>query len=532
MNLKADDAPMTFYAERNTPSARGWSWKRRHSMALLVILFVALGLRLHRLMLLPAFWDEVIHINRAHSAAFEGNLMMQSYGGKLVQPWLTALALQLPLNLEILVVSRIVSAVVGTLNCLWIYLLASRLYGRLEVGLAAAGLYAVSPYVLFLDRMAMADGLLSGFSVLCLLLSLQVVRSTRTWLVVALGLGMGFAAITKTNGVLFFSYPLLVVALMPGLHARRWLLRRFLLSWLIAVPFSLLPMFQWGSNYGGMGSKLGTSASADGFNLLARWGANLGRTASALWVYLTPPVLLAGGAELVRGLRLRDHWQVPVLLLSAGAVTIGFFVTVATPALLYPRYFLPAFPFLLILASGFMIRIVDLIWARLGASRGVALPALSALFLVFFGWSVPSDYWQLSDPVRANLLPVDRAQYVAGPPAGYGIQDGAAFLEDQADQAGSIYVVAEWTHMWDFFLEEREDIKILPIDLQETGSDVLLEGAGSSPYPVFLILDRPGDDSSAAAILSDPRFQDNAQTARFPRPGGESWIEIYRISPQ
>lgn len=513
-----------------THSAAGL--RRPALLILLGALVILILLRTLHPLLLPMFHDEGLHISRAQRALSEHKLLMGTEGGKYLQVWL--LALILPWISDSLLAARILSAAIGLLAGVGCYVLARHLYQRDDVALVATAFYVTTPYILFFDRMGLADGLLSALAIWSLFLSLNMVRHPRWWSTLALGLCLGLAAATKLNGVLFLTFPILVTWLWRDERSLRHTLPRLLVAWLLAVPWMLPSLLDLTPQYKSTIARSWVDSTAEGIPHVNRLSQNLSTIATTLWTYLTLPYLVLALAELVRSLRRRDRssW----LLALAALVTLAFFFLTAGVDKFYPRYILPAFPFLLIMAARGLVGLTGWLWER----ARLAIPRLRQVVLVGLVLliSLPAlrfDYLLLTDPSRAPWLPIDRWQYVDGWPAGYGLRDAATYLSQQADELGVIIVVKRATSelrtgAWVHYLD-RPDIIFTAINFRQSDPQELIQALNDAPAPVFLALDRPSEDPYAADFNDGPYTPYSSLVGTFPRPGGASRIEIYRLQP-
>ena len=509
------------------PAPKAWPYvtlRRPVSMIGLGVLAGLMALRTFNLLLLPMFHDEAIHISRAQSILAEHTLLINTNGGKFLHPWL--LALVLPLAEDPLLPARALSAAIGLLAGIGCYLLARQLYQRGDVALVAAALYALDPFSLFHDRMALPDGLQNALVIWSLLFSLAVVRQGRWWQILALGLCLGATIATKISGVLFATFPLLAAWLWRDDFPRRrvWLavLAAWLLSsiWLLPVGLDIAHQYESTVFHSWVGKGLTGSA------YLALLGDNLGLIANALWNYLTPPIVLLALVEVGLGLRRRDKstW---LLALAALITLVFFFLTVNED--FYPRYLLPASPFLLILAARGLVDLADWLWKHAPwPTRHFRWALLAGLFLAANSFAVHFDYLLLTDPPRVAWVGTDRQQYIVGSTAGYGVIDAAAYLRQQAHELGTITVLYAENASWPHSLNQP-GIQLGLVDFGMTAQPAFVRKLRQSGTTVFAVLDRPLDDAHAAAFTQGPYAAFCTLVATFPRPGEESRIEVYRI---
>ncbi len=475
-------------------------------------------------LLLPMFHDEAIHISRGQSVLAEHTLLINTNGGKFLQPWL--LALILPLANDPLLAARALSAASGLLAGVGCYLLARQLYQRDDVSLVAAALYALDPFSLFHDRMALPDSLLNVLAIWSLLFSLAVVRQGRWWQILALGLCLGAAVATKLSGIIFAIFPLLTAWLWRRDRPHRQVWLAVLAAWLLSLPWLLPAGLDLTHQYESAIFHSWVGKGLTGSAYLALSGNNLDLIASTLWTYLTPPIVLFALVEAGLSLRRRDKsaW----LLALAALVTPVFFFLTASETF-FPRYLLPAFPFLLILAARGLVVPADWLWKHAPwPIQHFRWALLAGLVLAANSFAVRFDYLLLTDPPRASWIPFDYGQYIAGWSAGYGVTDAAAYLRQQADDLGTIIVLYADNASWPYHLN-RPGIHLGLVDFGETVKPSFLRKLRESGATVFAVLDRPLDDAHAAAFTQGPYAAFSTLVATFPRPGGESRIEVYRI---
>jgi hypothetical protein len=305
-----------------------------------------------------------------------------------------------------------------------------------------------------------------------------------------------------------------------------------LVAWLLAVPWLLPALLDFTPQYKSTVARSWVDSAEDGIPHLNRLGQNLSTIATTLWDYLTLPYLLLALVEVVRSLWRRDKagW----LLTLAALVTIAFFFFTAGVDKFYPRYVLPAFPFLLIMAARSLVGLADWLWEHAPQTMPLLRQALLAgLVLLICLPALRFDYLLLTQPTKAPWLPIDRWQYVDGWPAGYAVVDATAYLRQQADELGAIIVVKRATSemrtgAWVHYLD-RPNIIFDAINLRNADPQELIQALNNAPAPVFVALDRPSEDPYAADFTDGPYAPYSSLVASFPRPGGASRIEVYRV---
>jgi len=413
----------------------------RGDVALLLgVLVLCLALRTAQLLAWPIFVDESLYIRAAQlmdprAPATLLTLESPDYGGNPpLFAWLMAPLLHLladPLR-----AARLTSALIGALGLLWTWATARTLWGR-HAGLLAGFLYALCPFLLFYQRMALLDGLVATCGAGALYYAVRLARRGRTLDAGLLGLCLAAGLLTKILAASLLLLPLLAIVAAHPRH-RRAVARGAVMAIVIGVgPFLCLlarPYMNTPYSFAFHGH-LQLDGILPTLRIIADQAA---RWAEGLWLYLTPPVLLlaALGLWLVRRERM-------VLLVGAWAV-LGSLPVVAAPNRLFvPRHFLYiAIPLIVLAARGVLAlahavrgrqdarRPVWLILLVCGAASLLALPAIAA------------DVTMIAAPTRTPLIPADRFQYVAGWPSGYMLAPVLSYLRRQA-QHGRLTVVTE-----------------------------------------------------------------------------------------
>jgi hypothetical protein len=390
--------------------------------------------RLPGLLRLPLFNDEAIYLKRA--LAFPAELPATLADGKLFQE--LGLAVVTQLWPDPLLPGRLLSVGCGLVTILILWQTGRMLYEPFA-GLLAGLLYTAAPLAALHDRLALPDSMLVTVSSLVMWASLKlgqggmIANRQLFWL----GGLIGLASLVKLPGLFLFCFPasVLLTQALPWRErlARLLLLRRAAIVALLMLA-ALAPFHYGGAEL----HKLGAS------NPQAWLGArltNAGQMAAWLIAYLPaglllPPLaalLLRSTAESTSAAARRN----PILLglLGMGLGLHIVFLVLGTS--LYPRYLLPAWPPLLLACA----LAIAWIWR---ARPGLA-PALRWISgLAVAGSLVWGAYFTARldiDPATAPMVALDRWQYIEAWPAGYGIAEVIATLEEAAQAHGQIAIV-------------------------------------------------------------------------------------------
>jgi 4-amino-4-deoxy-L-arabinose transferase-like glycosyltransferase len=286
-----------------------------------------------------------------------------------------------------LVIARGVSALAGSLNVVAVGVLGARFYSR-ETGLLAAAFMAVLPLDAIQSHYASVDPLLELWITLALLASCELIRRGTAPMALLAGAAGGFAFATKYTGLIAAgaaAWATLEVARRErSLPCVLRLGGAALLGFGLAVALSCPPcVLQSGLMLGAMRFHSGTSSFA---NVLF-WRTNLVPT---LGWYGRPYLY-----QLVAGLPFSLGWPLYLTAIAGVAAAVarraptdrlllvtlaGYFLTIGTSIVLEaPRYYIPMFPALVVLAAA---SLVSLRRRRLAVALAAAVLLYSATLAV------------------------------------------------------------------------------------------------------------------------------------------------------
>jgi hypothetical protein len=306
-----------------------WSAWRGHAIIAGLVLLALLPRVVLPLWTPPGFRpDEVVSLVDAWNIARTGHdhlgnllpLGAQEAFGDWISPLLTylelpAVALLGPAPL----VGRLVTAVFGTLAAPLIFVLA-RLLRLPTLAAACAGLVAaLSPWQIFMSRIALPGTLVPAFWTLCLLTGLMLIgrggRREALALALAAGLALYAYPTLKLAVPLLVALAVLLAQLRHGWGAaRRWLPAALLLM-LLWLPFAYVTLFNAASS-----TRLGQAAIRAN-----SWGAWLAIWWNGYSTYYRPAFyLISGDGDSIRGVA--GHGvELPV---SAALVVLGLLALV------------------------------------------------------------------------------------------------------------------------------------------------------------------------------------------------------------
>lgn len=396
--------------------------KYRNEIFILLILFAAYFiLRLPNLTLQPIFADEAIYIRWAQVMRAEPTLRFLPLSDGKTPFFMWTMMPFLKIFEDPLFAGRFLSVLSGFATLLGVFMLARKVF-NLRTAFWAAFFYAIVPYAVFFDRMALVDSMLSGFTVWAIYFALWLARSQRLDLAMILGFLLGGAMLTKTPGMInLFLLPLTI---------RRYNLVKLVLFWAVAAGIALIMYnaLRLGPNF-----HLLSSRNADyvfsplelvgrpldpfipHFRDIADWFPKL----------LTWPVIgfMVYGLWVLIKTKHRLGWVIFLWALMPLLLNMAFLRTFTA------RYLLPSIPLFLILAG-----------YGIGKISNKILMLLLVIPLMFL--ALKFDWELLTNPPPPSLPQEERKGYFEQWTAGYGFKEIAKFLTLQKEK-GRVVVGTE-----------------------------------------------------------------------------------------
>ena len=385
------------------------------------ILALALGLRLASLTYVPVFVDEAIYIRWSQVMRAEPTLRFVplSDGKQPLFMWLTIPLLKIFANP--LVAGRLTSVFAGLGILLGVFLVSYSLFKSKKIGLIAALIYAISPFSVFFDKMALVDSLLSLFGVWTFLGAIWVAKTLRLDLAMLTGFALGGGLLTKSPALFFVLLSPLtwIFSRWPKERTRRpiHLIKLVLLFGVsLAIGYGMYNILRLGPNFNMITLRNGdyvhplTHFLTSPLNPLKTF-----LTMSFEWIVALGPGALLLLAAFAIILNSRKYWKetLTLLLWFLGPIVVQAEFAKNFTA----RYILFSIPFLFILAAAAFL-----------AKKDVVKKLVTILFIVFVFQAAKQDFFFIRDIERANLPRSERSGYLEEWTAGTGIKEVADFL--------------------------------------------------------------------------------------------------------
>lgn len=401
----------------------------------LLTFFLALvlffSLRLINLTRIPVFVDEAIYIRWSQIMRNEPSLrfLPLSDGKQPLFMWATMPALKY--ISDPLVAGRFVSAVAGLISLIGLSLLTFTLTASLSIAALAAFIYAILPFTVFFDRLALADSLLAAFGVWSLVFGSWLIKKPRLDVAMLLGFVVGFGLLTKTPAIFFYLWqPLLLLFLFdfksPHLPLR---LLKLITFWVVALLLSqaIYNILRLGPNFHLIGSRNSDYVFSLAEVLTHPANPLIGNLKTSffwLWFLLTPPLFLVSLFSLAGKFK---KTAILIFLLSLfPLLSQGLIAKVYTS-----RYILFAvLPLVVLISLG--------LW-----EVGERLRKHWLALFIFLLWPVILSAIIIAAPEKANLPYDMRSGYLEEWTAGWGQTEIAAYLIDRATRGEKSVVVTD-----------------------------------------------------------------------------------------
>ena len=388
------------------------------------LVFLYFATRLANLTIIPVFADEAIYIRWAQVMKAVPSLRFLPLSDGKQPFFMWTIIPFLKFISDPLAAGRLVSVFCGFGTMAGVFVLSYLLFKNKILSFFASLLYLISPFILFFDRMALADGMLACWGVWCLVFGVSLAKTARLDLAMITGIVLGLGLLTKSPALIFAL--LLPAALILMGRRKSNFLSLAKLAALLAVVyilgFAIYNILRLGPEFHMIGIRNKdyvfsfSEVLKHPFNPLV---GNLKSVVSWCWILLTPLIFIAG---IIGGILVFKKNTKEALLLWIW-VLIPLLGQSAIAKVFTSRYILYAIPFFLIFAACLVEKVFKNI-------KGKVL-ATAFLVLVF----LPPTYCSLllvSDPYRAWLPENERSGYLEMWTAGQGIKESSEYLREVA----------------------------------------------------------------------------------------------------
>lgn len=405
--------------------------RNKIEIALFLILAVAyFVIRLPNLTLQPIFADEAIYIRWAQVMKSEPTLRFLPLSDGKTPLFMWLMIPFFKVFKDPLLAGRFLSITSGFFTLLGVFFLTKKVF-NLKSAFWAVLFYVITPYIVFFDRMALVDSMLSAFTIWIIYFALWLVQNPRLDLAMILGYLMGGAILTKTPGLInILILPLSAIVLK---RENRNSFLGLVLFWGVAIVIALVMYnaLRLGPEFNKLSSRNADYVFSPyelkgrlldpfipHFHDISDWFPKL----------LTIPTLLFIGIGIFYSFRKLNSRALVILIW----VFIPVLVSMAFLKTFTARYLLASIPPSLIFAGFGLVSLIGRIKMKNLVKILLALVIILPLSLKF-------DYQLLTNPPPDSLPKAERRGYFEDWTAGYGFKEIASYLIEQKKN-GSVVV--------------------------------------------------------------------------------------------
>lgn len=401
----------------------------------LLISLLFFAVRLPNLTSQPIFVDEAIYIRWSQLMKSDAALRFVSMTDGKTPFYMWTLIPFLKVFDDPLYAGRLLSVLAGFTTLLGVAFLSFYFFNS-RIALWASLLVAITPFILFFDRMALVDAMLSAGIVwtLCLLLLLQ--RHARLDLSMLAGLTAGISILVKTPGLIIgYLMPLSFIAMpLKGSLKKNFFRRAGLLLLVFIIMQVIFNLLRLGPGFENLHSRdqdyIFTVGEVISHPLNPLLG-NINRVFnySSFYIgFVLMVLILYGGFVTIKKL---DRNGLAVMLWGIFSILIAAsFIKPFTA-----RYILFAIPPLLIIAS----IAIDDVYQKFIDRKSFILPLL---IIVIASYPAYFIFNSLKDPFKTPLRGEEYSGYFREWTAGVGLREIAAYLQTKT-QEGTVVVGTE-----------------------------------------------------------------------------------------
>jgi len=403
---------------------RFWKQHKKEILVVSGILLLAFFLRVFNLTKLPVFGDEAIYIRWAQVMRAEPSLrFLPLTDGKqplfmwLVIPFLKFIS-------DPLIAGRTVSVIAGAGTLAGIFVLTKILFRSIRLSLIASLLYAISPFSIFFDRLALADSLLSLFGVWAFVFSLLTAKKVRLDTAMLSGFCLGGALLTKSPAI-FFSVLIPTTLLLhewPKMLKERFnrlSVFVFLFTFTYVIGYGIYNILRLGENFHMIGLRNKDYVYSLSHLLQSPFDPlrpYLDRSLEYFWI-LGPGLLVI---LIIIGIYvgLKEMRKETLVLLAWGVLPL--LAVAEFSKTMTARYIYFAVPYFFVLASLVFLN-----------EKFLSVKLIKVVFVVFVVHALLNDFQLVTNPQSVRLPRSERSGYLEEWTAGYGIKEVADFIKNE-----------------------------------------------------------------------------------------------------
>lgn len=453
--------------------------------------------RLYQLSNLPIFTDEAIYTRWAQIARYDASWRFISLTDGKQPSFVWAQMVMMKFINDPLLAGRMVSVVAGLLTMLGIFFLTREVFKNNKIAIVAALIFALYPFAIVYDRMALYESMMSMFFVWALFLQILLVRTLRLDIALLLGMVLSGAVLTKSSGFLAIYLMPVLILLFPFYKKNKWsdLLKLVgLLALSAGMANAAYLMLRLSPFYHIVEEKntifiypVSEWLKFKNMDKVGNFISNMRGLLDWFWIYFTIPFIGLVVWSFVSGKRLLGEKILLTLWFLLPLLALGVFGKT-----IYPRY-------VLLMTLSLIPLVAYSLYSLSVKFKKLWIIVLLSAFV--FAWPLWTDYYVLTDIARSPIPRLDKDQLINGWPAGGGIKKSIAFFEKEAKK-GKIFVATQGTFglmpaAYEIYLRDNPNItvvgywptdSIIPNDVWDKANEmptyfVFYQDCPSCPFP-------------------------------------------------
>ena len=398
-----------------------WKWEIIFGAGIILLAFF---LRSYSLTRLPIFADEAIYVRWAQIMRAEPSLRFVplSDGKQPLYMWMV-----IPFFKVIkdpLLAGRFLSVIMGMGTLVGVFLLTYLLFKNKKAAAVAGLVYAISPFSVFFDRMALVDSMLTFFGVWTLVLGILTAKTKRLDCAMLTGFALGGGLLTKSPAIFFvllLPFTWLLANWTKSAKGKLGQVIKLLLLYGISllIGYGLYNILRLGTNW----QMIAIRNKDYIYPLTHFFSSPLDPFKSFIlmvieWFWTLGPGIILVLAGLGIGFTMKKFPK-EILVLSVwflGPILVQSEFAKAFTA----RYIFFSIPTLFILAASPFVLHKDIV------------KKIATVLLIFFVFlALKNDYYFLTDPEKANLPRSERSGYLEDWTSGTGIKEVGDFIRQE-----------------------------------------------------------------------------------------------------
>ena len=397
---------------------------RKEIIVFIAIALLYFALRLPNLTLQPIFADEAIYIRWAQVMRAEPTLRFVSLTDGKTPLFMWTMIPLFKVIEDPLLAGRLLSVLSGFVTMTGVFFLSRRVFNK-NVSYWAAFIYAICPYTVFFDRMALVDSMLAGFTIWVIYFAIWLLGSLRLDIAMILGYLIGGALLVKTPAIMnVLILPLSIIGISKKMNSR--LLLKLFLFWGVAILIGLViyNMLRLGPGFQQLSSR-NADYMFSPFELVSRpldpFIPHLRDMSDWFPKLFTIPILIAVFIGIGIAIARLNRLALIVLIWAL----VPLVLEMAFLRTFTARYLLSSIPPLIVFAGFGLTKMLEKVKIKDLYKIIIAVLIISPLALKF-------DYQLIISPPPDNLPIEERKGYFEDWTAGYGFKEMASYIVEQS----------------------------------------------------------------------------------------------------